>query len=58
MNRRDTRKLAERVRQDLRAAQVPWDQLTSLPPLDRPELPPATLPHALPPAPRDDNRPT
>lgn len=25
MNRRDTRKLAERVRQDLRAAQRPWD---------------------------------
>ncbi|MFE1145617.1 hypothetical protein ACFW42_00515 [Streptomyces albidoflavus] len=58
MNRRDTRKLAERVRQDLRAAQVPWDQLTSLPPLDKPELPPAPTPDALPPTPRDDNRPT
>ncbi|MEU2051442.1 hypothetical protein ABZ757_39445, partial [Streptomyces albidoflavus] len=60
MNRRDTRKLAERVRQDLRAAQVPWDQLTSLPPLDKPELPPSAFdatPDALPPAPHDD-RPT
>ncbi|WP_436739328.1 hypothetical protein [Streptomyces sp. BBFR102] len=60
MNRRDTRKLAERVRKDLRAAQVPWDQLPALPPLDEPG-PPSTAsgatPDALPPAPRDD-RPT
>lgn len=42
MNRRDTRKLAERVREDLRAAQVPWDQLAALPPLEKPgrALPP------------------
>jgi hypothetical protein len=46
MNRRDTRKLAERVRRDLRAHQLPWPEL-ELPllpgPLDsprpRPELP-------------------
>ncbi|MEO3761793.1 hypothetical protein [Streptomyces sp. B5E4] len=31
MNRRDTRKLAERIRDDLRARQVPWD---ALPPAD------------------------
>ena len=36
MNRRDTRKLAERVRKDLRKVQVPWDALPSLPPLERP----------------------
>lgn len=27
MNRRDTRKLAQRIRQDLRAAQLPWPEL-------------------------------
>jgi hypothetical protein len=31
MNRRDTRKLAQRVRQDLRAAQLPWPALPALP---------------------------
>lgn len=33
MNRRDTRKLAERIREDLRKKQIPWDAL-ELPPLD------------------------
>ncbi|MGW3656096.1 hypothetical protein ACWD6R_10470 [Streptomyces sp. NPDC005151] len=36
MNRRDTKKLAERVRKDLRKAQIPWDRLAELPPLERP----------------------
>ncbi|MBG0851971.1 hypothetical protein I2W78_08975 [Streptomyces spinoverrucosus] len=36
MNRRDTKKLASRIRADLRKMQVPWDQLTELPPLERP----------------------
>ncbi|GAA3480458.1 hypothetical protein [Streptomyces yanii] len=36
MNRRDTKKLAERVRKDLRKTQVPWDRLPELPPLERP----------------------
>ncbi|MFF4171679.1 hypothetical protein [Streptomyces sp. NPDC001744] len=36
MNRRDTRKLAARVREDLRRRQVPWDALHELPALDRP----------------------
>ncbi|MFG3526560.1 hypothetical protein ACGF8B_07435 [Streptomyces sp. NPDC047917] len=35
MNRRDTRKLAERVRKDLRKRQIPWDRLPELPPLER-----------------------
>ncbi|MET9657171.1 hypothetical protein [Streptomyces sp. NPDC006510] len=35
MNRRDTRKLAERVRKDLRERQIPWDRLPELPPLTR-----------------------
>lgn len=39
MNRRDTKKLAERVRVDLRKSQVPWDALPELPPLERPERP-------------------
>ncbi|NEB80290.1 hypothetical protein G3I40_34540 [Streptomyces sp. SID14478] len=39
MNRRDTKKLAERVRKDLRGFQVPWDALPELPPLSRPEDP-------------------
>ncbi|WP_433545286.1 hypothetical protein ACQPZG_08855 [Streptomyces sp. CA-294286] len=34
MNRRDTRKMAEHIREDLRAKQVPWDALPELPPLD------------------------
>lgn len=36
MNRRDTRKLADRVRQDLRRHQVPWEALTEQPPLEEP----------------------
>ncbi|MDW4906571.1 hypothetical protein RB628_14800 [Streptomyces sp. ADMS] len=36
MNRRDTRKLAERIRKDLRGLQVPWDRLPELPPLEPP----------------------
>ncbi|MER7490390.1 hypothetical protein ABTY20_31805 [Streptomyces sp. NPDC126497] len=37
MNRRDTRKLASRIRDDLRRIQVPWDALPALPALERPE---------------------
>jgi hypothetical protein len=36
MNRRDTKLLAARVRNDLRKIQVPWDELTELPPLEKP----------------------
>ncbi|MEV7190590.1 hypothetical protein AB0N81_02110 [Streptomyces sp. NPDC093510] len=39
MNRRDTKKLAARIRQDLRKTQVPWDALPELPPLDKPDNP-------------------
>lgn len=39
MNRRDTRKLADRIRRDLRARQVPWDALPSQPALRMPENP-------------------
>ncbi|MGW2704568.1 hypothetical protein [Streptomyces sp. NPDC001340] len=39
MNRRDTRKLAGRVRTDLRKIQVPWDALRELPPLEKPAKP-------------------
>ncbi|MGW7226017.1 hypothetical protein [Streptomyces cyaneofuscatus] len=39
MNRRDTRKLADRIRNDLREQQVPWDRLAELPPLERPAVP-------------------
>ncbi|MFC8365926.1 hypothetical protein ACFUIY_39425 [Streptomyces griseorubiginosus] len=39
MNRRDTRKLAERIRTDLRRVQVPWDQLPALPALEAPANP-------------------
>ncbi|MER6616646.1 hypothetical protein [Streptomyces xantholiticus] len=39
MNRRDTRKLANQVRADLRSRQVPWDALASLPPLEQPRNP-------------------
>ncbi|MFI1397131.1 hypothetical protein [Streptomyces sp. NPDC020681] len=39
MNRRDTRKLADRVRKDMRRRQVPWDALPSLPPLEQPQKP-------------------
>ncbi|MFI9582759.1 hypothetical protein ACIHCQ_13135 [Streptomyces sp. NPDC052236] len=37
MNRRDTRKLADHVRADLRKRQVPWDALPALPPLEQPK---------------------
>ncbi|MGW1323936.1 hypothetical protein ACWD64_15530 [Streptomyces antibioticus] len=36
MNRRDTRKLAAKIRTDLRKAQVPWDELPELPRLEEP----------------------
>ncbi|MGW2572012.1 hypothetical protein [Streptomyces sp. NPDC001537] len=39
MNRRDTKKLAARIRGDLRKVQVPWDALPDLPPLEAPERP-------------------
>lgn len=35
MNRRDTKKLADRIRKDLRTRQVPWDALPALPPLEQ-----------------------
>ncbi|MFC5802690.1 hypothetical protein [Streptomyces formicae] len=48
MNRRDTRKLAKRIREDLRRHQVPWDALPELPGLEEPkgELPPEVPPGA------------
>ncbi|MET7653117.1 hypothetical protein [Streptomyces sp. NPDC005486] len=39
MNRRDTRRLAAKVRADLRKMQVPWDTLSELPPLEKPANP-------------------
>ncbi|MGW6275422.1 hypothetical protein [Streptomyces sp. NPDC055060] len=39
MNRRDTKKLAERVRADLRRSQVTWDALPELPALEQPVKP-------------------
>ncbi|AVH56035.1 MULTISPECIES: hypothetical protein [Streptomyces] len=39
MNRRDTKRLAGRIRQDLRKMQVPWDALSDLPPLEPPADP-------------------
>ncbi|TDU75493.1 hypothetical protein [Streptomyces sp. KS 21] len=39
MNRRDTRKLAEKVRADLRSRAVAWDALPQLPPLEQPSEP-------------------
>ncbi|MFE6624084.1 hypothetical protein ACFZBP_38900 [Streptomyces sp. NPDC008086] len=39
MNRRDTKRLAARVRADLRKVGVPWDELPQLPPLESPERP-------------------
>ncbi|MET9732742.1 hypothetical protein ABZZ79_19460 [Streptomyces sp. NPDC006458] len=39
MNRRDTKKLAARIRADLRRIQVPWDALPELPPLEQPQRP-------------------
>ncbi|MFC8594078.1 hypothetical protein [Streptomyces atroolivaceus] len=47
MNRRDTRKLADRVRNDLRRMQVPWDRLPELPPLEQPAKPAKELPKGL-----------
>ncbi|MFC5220544.1 hypothetical protein [Streptomyces coerulescens] len=38
MNRRDTKKLAARIRTDLRKVQVPWQEL-ELPPLEKPAEP-------------------
>jgi hypothetical protein len=39
MNRRDTKKLAAKIRADLRKIQVPWDALPDLPPMEKPENP-------------------
>ncbi|MCX4696536.1 hypothetical protein [Streptomyces sp. NBC_01408] len=39
MNRRDTRKVAEKVRGDLRSRAVAWDALSALPPLEQPTKP-------------------
>jgi hypothetical protein len=39
MNQRDTRKVAAKVRADLRKMQVPWDALPELPPLEKPADP-------------------
>ncbi|AXE23397.1 hypothetical protein C0216_07910 [Streptomyces globosus] len=39
LNRRDTRRLAEKVRDDLRSRAVPWEALPALPRLDRPAEP-------------------
>ncbi|WP_327113675.1 hypothetical protein OG206_07920 [Streptomyces sp. NBC_01341] len=47
MNRRDTKKLADRVRDDLRRHQVPWDRLLELPPLEQPARPAEELPKGL-----------
>ncbi|MEV8391982.1 MULTISPECIES: hypothetical protein [unclassified Streptomyces] len=47
MNRRDTKKVAERIRKDLRARQIPWDTLPALPPLERPVELPVELPKEL-----------
>ncbi|MFF2188271.1 hypothetical protein [Streptomyces sp. NPDC058155] len=47
MNRRDTRKVAERIRSDLRARQVSWDALPALPPLEQPKVLPPELPKEL-----------
>ncbi|MEU0968905.1 hypothetical protein ABZ357_27075 [Streptomyces sp. NPDC005917] len=46
MNRRDTKRLAARIRADLRKIQVPWEELSQLPPLEKPAepLPIAELP--------------
>ncbi|MCL7381089.1 EcsC family protein [Streptomyces sp. 35G-GA-8] len=47
MNRRDTKKVAERIRKDLRARRIPWDTLPALPPLERPVELPVELPKEL-----------
>ncbi|MER5181996.1 hypothetical protein ABT009_27180 [Streptomyces sp. NPDC002896] len=36
MNRRGTRRLADHIRSDLRKRQVPWEELSQLPPLEKP----------------------
>jgi hypothetical protein len=41
MNRRDTRRLAEKVRKDMRKRQIPWHALPELPALKQPEELPA-----------------
>ncbi|HZF91923.1 hypothetical protein [Streptomyces sp.] len=58
MNRRDTRKLAARIRADLRRTQVPWDALTGLPPLEQPAepLPVGDDPEELGPGPGEPGR--
>ncbi|MFD5080049.1 hypothetical protein [Streptomyces sp. NPDC058371] len=49
MNRRDTKRLAGRIRKDLRKAQVPWDALPELPSLEQPADPlrPGEIPKEL-----------
>lgn len=49
MNRRDTKRVAGRIRKDLRKAQVPWDALPALPPLEQPADPvrPGEIPREL-----------
>ncbi|WP_406145432.1 hypothetical protein [Streptomyces sp. NBC_01012] len=47
MNRRDTGRLADRVRKDLRQRQIPWDRLPELPPLEQPARPAEELPEGL-----------
>ncbi|WP_326700351.1 hypothetical protein OG909_25520 [Streptomyces sp. NBC_01754] len=44
MNRRDTRKLADRVRSDLRRDPISWDRLPQPVPSERPEAPVKELP--------------
>jgi hypothetical protein len=39
LNRRDTKRLAARIRADLREVQVPWEKLAELPPLEKPAEP-------------------
>ncbi|MFF9404656.1 hypothetical protein ACF1B0_03840 [Streptomyces anandii] len=39
LNRHDTKRLAARIRADLRKTQVPWEELPALPPLDAPKDP-------------------
>nr|WP_212913154.1 hypothetical protein [Streptomyces sp. TS71-3] len=58
MNHRDTRRLAERVRADLRRDQVPWDEVPQLPALEKaPDaLPPGAVPGAAEP-PSDPDEP-
>ncbi|WEV24942.1 hypothetical protein OYE22_06835 [Streptomyces sp. 71268] len=54
MNRRETKRLAEKVRKDLRARQVPWDQL---PPPERTERAAGELSPAEPPQTSTPSRP-